>query len=407
MSGSGPGGGSGQSGDDPFQGIPFLGEFAKMLQGQGPIHWDAARQFALMVATEGVSPPNIDPAVRFQWADLARIAELHVQTATGLDTTVDGRAVEVVPVTEATWAQRSLEAYRPLFERLAGSLGAKTTLPGDSGDLPAETPAEMEDMPAMFGNLLQLLSPVMLGMAAGSMVGHLARRAFGQYDLPIPRPRSHELMVVSSTVDRFAEDWSLPRDDLRLWVSLQELTSHAVLSVPHVRDALERLLAEYVAGFEPNPRALEDALGSIDPSRLGDQAALQEAMGDPTVLLGAIESPAQRSLLPRLDAIVAVVIGYVDHTLDDIGRGLVGSAGMIGEAVRRRRVEADASDAYVERLLGLTLTRAQVERGNAFVAGVLERAGTEGLARLWHSAAELPTPAEVDAPGLWLARINL
>jgi putative hydrolase len=397
MSGSGPGD------DDPFQGIPFLGEFAKMLQGQGPIHWDAARQFALMVATEGVSPPNIDPAVRFQWADLARIAELHVQAATGLDTAVDGRVIEVVPVTEATWAQRSLEAYRPLFERLAGSLGTKAARPGEGDDLPVEA----DEMPAMFGNLLALLSPVMLGMAAGSMVGHLARRAFGQYDLPIPRPRSPELMVVSSTVDRFAQDWSLPRDDLRLWVCLQELTIHTVLSVPHVREALERLLAEYVAGFQPNPNALEEALGSIDPSRMGDQAALQEAMGDPTVLLGAVESPAQRALLPRLDAIVAVVIGYVDHTLDEIGRGLVGSAGMIGEAVRRRRVEADASDAYVERLLGLTLTRAQVERGNAFVAGVLERADAEGLARLWHSAAELPTPAEVDAPGLWLARIDL
>ena len=102
-----------------------------------------------------------------------------------------------------------------------------------------------------------------------------------------------------------------------------------------------------------------------------------------------------------------MIIGYVDHAVDEMGRGLVGSAGMIGEAVRRRRVEADASDAYVERLLGLTLTRTQVERGNAFVAGVVERAGREGLARLWQSAEVLPTPAEVDAPGLWLARIDL
>ena len=28
----------------------------------------------------------------------------------------------------------------------------------------------------------------------------------------------------------------------------------------------------------------------------------------------------------------------------------------------------------------------------------------EALAGLWASAASLPTPAEVDAPGLWLAR---
>ena len=396
MSGSGP------LGDDPFQGIPFFGEFAKMLQGQGPVHWDAARQFALMVATEGQSPANIDPAVRFQWADLTRIAELHVQDATGLDTTVDGRAVDVLPVTEATWAQRSLDAYRPLFERLAGSLGAPPAPSGD--DLPAELD---DDMPAMLGPLLQLLNPVLLGMAAGSMVGHLARRAFGQYDLPIPRPRSNELMVVSATVDRFGEDWSLGRDDVRLWVCLQELTTHAVLSVPHVRATLERLLTEYVAGFEPNPRAIEEALGSVDPSALGDQAALQNALSDPTVLLGALESPAQRALQPRLDAVVAVVIGYVDHIVDEVGRGLVGSSGRIAEAVRRRRVEADASDAYVERLLGLTLGRAQVERGHAFVEGVLERAGQEGLGRLWSSEAVLPTPPEVDAPGLWLARIDI
>ena len=31
----------------------------------------------------------------------------------------------------------------------------------------------------------------------------------------------------------------------------------------------------------------------------------------------------------------------------------------------------------------------------------------EGLDRLWQSERNLPTPNEVDAPGLWLARIDL
>ena len=38
---------------------------------------------------------------------------------------------------------------------------------------------------------------------------------------------------------------------------------------------------------------------------------------------------------------------------------------------------------------------------------MVERAGPEGLERLWKSERNLPTPAEVDAPGLWLARIEL
>ncbi len=117
-----------------------------------------------------------------------------------------------------------------------------------------------------------------------------------------------------------------------------------------------------------------------------------------------MQSPAQRELLPRLDALVAVIIGYVDHTVDTAARGLLATSSRIAEAARRRRVEADQSDVFVERLLGLTLSQAAVERGQAFVAGVLERDGD--LAQLWRSPRALPTPAEVDAPGLWLARIS-
>jgi uncharacterized protein (DUF2342 family) len=80
---------------------------------------------------------------------------------------------------------------------------------------------------------------------------------------------------------------------------------------------------------------------------------------------------------------------------------------MLTEALRRRRVEAAAADRFVERLFGLELTQATYDRGSTFVAGVLERAGEDGLRRLWVSDEMLPTPAEVDAPGLWLARIDL
>ena len=38
---------------------------------------------------------------------------------------------------------------------------------------------------------------------------------------------------------------------------------------------------------------------------------------------------------------------------------------------------------------------------------MLERAGEEVLWRLWEKPEGLPTPAEVDAPGLWLARTEL
>jgi uncharacterized protein (DUF2342 family) len=47
-----------------------------------------------------------------------------------------------------------------------------------------------------------------------------------------------------------------------------------------------------------------------------------------------------------------------------------------------------------------------VERAQQFIAGVLERAGDDGVALLLAKQGNLPTPAEIVAPGLWLARLE-
>ena len=394
--------------ENPFGNIPFLGDLARMLQGQGSIQWEAARQLAYSNATEGQVEPNVDPAVRFRLAELGRVAELHVQQATGLDTAVGGRAIEIVPVNRTAFTSHTLDAYRPLFETLAGSLGSS---PPTITSLDIE-PLSSDDIDddqglAMLGQLLGLVAPTMLGMAIGSMVGRLARRSFGQYDLPLPRPPSGEIQILPATVEAFAKDWSLPEDELLLWVCLHQITSHATLGVPHVRAELERLLRDHAGGFRPDPGAVTDRLGHLDPGSSSAMDELQQLFGDPEVLLGAVRSPEQERLRPRLDALVAVIVGFVDHTVDQAAGHVMSSGGRIAEAVRRRRLEAGSDDVFLERLLGLSLTRAQVDRGVAFVEGVIEREGEAGLARLWTSARALPTPAEVDAPGLWLARLEV
>jgi putative hydrolase len=396
MSDEGPlGGGS------PFGGMPFFGDLMRLLQSQGAISWDAARQLAVAIATEGSSEPNVDPAERIQLEELGRVADLHVSNRTGLSTAPGGRRIEIAAVNRTVWAQRSLDAYRPLLEKLAGSLSALP--PPDADDADPNDPTA-----AMFAPLMQMLGPMMLGMTAGSLVGHLATRALGTYDLPVPRPAGSELLIVVPNVDQFAEEWSLPRDELRLWICLHELTCHTVLGVPHVGGTITSLLEQYVSGFRPDPNALGDRLGDLDLTA-GPQAfeQMQEILGDPDVVLGAVQTPEQRAMLPRLEAVTAAVIGYVDHVMDSVGTSLMPSYGMLTEALRRRRVEADRSDRFVERILGLDLSQRQYERADAFVNGVVERAGTDARDRLWQSERTLPTAAELDAPGLWLARIDL
>jgi uncharacterized protein (DUF2342 family) len=105
---------------------------------------------------------------------------------------------------------------------------------------------------------------------------------------------------------------------------------------------------------------------------------------------------------------LAVVIdAYADHVASVVGTKLVGSHTQLAEAWYRRRIERGKGEEAAGALFGLDLDQAEVDRGRAFISGVLERAGDDGLSRLWSSARSLPTPSEVDAPGLWLERINL
>ena len=379
--------------DDFFSQLPMFGDLAKALQGQGPLNWEAARQFAQLGATGGAPEANVDPAVRLSFTELSRIAWFHVADVMG----ASGTAPQPQVVTRGQWANDTLDAYRHLFTELATALGATG---------PDQPDAAGDPMMAMMAGLSKMMAPAMLGMAVGSMVGHLATCAFGTHDLPIPR-QPNTVTLLASNIDEFASDWEIPDDEMRLWVLAHELAGHALFEVDHVRQALADLVRQHVGGFRPDPNAIAERLGALDAGDADPMAALQQALGDPEVLLGAVTSPEQLELRPRLDALVSVVVGYTDWVVDAVAVRVVGGNALrIAEAVRRRRVESTASDTFVEQLLGIRLGETQVARGKAFVQGVVDRAGDDGLRPLLERPDAIPTSSEVDAPGLWLARLE-
>jgi putative hydrolase len=261
-------------------------------------------------------------------------------------------------------------------------------------------------MAQMMAGLSKMLAPAMLGMAVGSMVGKLAQRAFGLHDLPIPRDQ-REIVLVGDTIDAFAGSWEIPIDEMRLWVLAHELCGHTLFSVPHIREPLTDLVRRHVGAFRPDPDAVADKLAHVEMSDDDPFQALQQAFGDPEVLLGAVRSPDQLALEPELDAAVATVVGYTDWVVDAVAvRVIGGDALRIAEAVRRRRVEISPDDLFVERLLGIRLGAEQVSRGKAFVQGVVDRGGEHALLPLLEVPGSMPTPSEVDAPGLWIARVT-
>lgn len=379
--------------NDPFQGL--LQDLLKVIGGApgSQSAWlDAARSLAQGVATDGQPEDNADPIARIRFEELARVAELHIADATGLPF---DRSPVLVPVGRGAWALRALDAWAPILGRMVDAQRAAPAPPG-----PFEGAGDVEALLTQFASTL---GPVLVGMQFGSAAGHLAQRTLGQYALPLPWPSTAEVLVVSDNVTRFAEEWSLPLDETRLWVCVHELTAHAVLGRPHVAERIRTLVDSLTAEMVTAHQGLAERLGG----QAGDPEALQQILSDPEALLADLLTPGQRRTSEDLVALTTVVAAYVDHVTRQLATTLTGAAAPLGEAWYRYRIEEAASEQAAGTLFGLDLTRAQVDRGAAFVRGVVERAGEEGLSRLWGDPRHLPTPPEVDAPGLWLERISL
>jgi putative hydrolase len=384
-----------------------LNEVVRMLQSDGPVNWDIARQLATSVALgEGATAdPPVSAADRTQLEELVRAAQTHIGAETGLTSTY---SAPLRVLGRAEWAQLHLDALAPVLEALAVTFRAAIVEESAGEELPPEMGAlGAFGMPIggdALSGLMGMMAPVLLGVQAGSMVGYLAQHALGRYDLPLPASDAPSLCFVVRNLDEFEEAWSLDRNDLRFVVALHEVVRAAQRSVPWVQPKLVGLATEYVSAYELDRDALESQLGGFDPA---DPSSMSGITEHPEALLGAMRSPAQEEILGRLQAVTSVLEGYAEVVVGGIATLLVGSFGQVHEALARHRVESGEAGRFIEGLLGLQLDRAHSEQGQAFCRGVIERAGLDGLNRLWESEAMLPTPAELDAPGLWLARIEL
>ncbi len=398
---------------NPFQSL--LGDLMNMLGTNAPNQWETTRSFALNVATGGNPEANVEPIQRIQLEQLARVAELNVSEVTGMPVSPDGRRLTCVPVGRGDWTLRALESWRAILTAMAPTPGPMPTPPHEADGSQPDPLAEEDPMGGL-GNLIgqwaTAIGPMFFGLQIGSVVGHLSQRALGQYPLALPWAPSDELLLVPANISSFAQDWSLPEEEALLWVCARELASNSVLTRPAVRARMEELLVELAESAAAAQQDLTGRLGALsNPGGIEgegmDLESLQGMFGDPEALLGDLLTPESRRSSDQLTALAVVIDAYADHVANVVGTKLVGSHSQLAEAWYRRRIERGKGEEAAGALFGLDLDQSQVDRGRAFISGVIERAGDDGLSKLWSSARNLPTPSEVDAPGLWLERISL
>ena len=348
----------------------------RLLESPGPVNWGLAREIAESVA--GPAEP-VEPWVAEEFVELTHTAALRVSAASPLDSAAAAQSVRAVD--RRTWAAESVAGFAYLAEPLA----AKMAGPGGGEGDP----------------LLLALGPALVGMQMGSMTGLMSHRVLAGFDvgLPVRIPGASYLVP---NIASFADDHRLDVRQARLWMALHETTHLAEMAVPWVGSHLEDLVAGFINGLRPDPNVLEQRLQALQ-----EPEQLEALLADPSALSGLLAGPESEQALRRIQAFMALLEGYAEWLIGRAAPGLVPEAARLREAIDRRRAEPSPGEQMLQRMLGLDLQHHHYRVGTTFCDEVARRWGEEALARLWEGPTALPSPAELEDPVGWAARVLL
>jgi putative hydrolase len=385
-------GGLGFDGDpEAFADAPLFRELQRVLSSStGPVNWELARQVGVANAVESGPDPEPTEGDQRMLDEAVRVAELQVGRFTGLAGPAD--VAQVRAVRRAAWVNANTESLKALLEPAARRL--TDAIERSAGEqLPAEA--------APMAGFLRQLSPILLGAQVGQVLGMLAQRVLGQYDIAVPRSGPGQLLFVVPNLATFERDWSLDPREFRTFVALHEVTHRFEFAQAWVRDHFQALLDDYLSTLTLDIEAMQSRFASIDPA---DPEALSRLTDDDDGgLFWADLDDEQRLKLGRIQAFMAAAEGYGDHVMQALGSEVLGTYPMIAEAMKRYR-EGEHGDPVFERLLGVDMKREQYRTGRAFCEVVVEQTDEATLARMWEAPESMPSLPELDEPRLWLAR---
>jgi coenzyme F420 biosynthesis associated uncharacterized protein len=340
------------------------------------IDWIIAERIARFVAGTGdAKPPQVDLNA------IAADAGRRVVAYTGLEPAQPLPPPEGIGRRE--WVASNIDSMRRLLEPVLDRAGKGL------GPL---------------GPAAQIAFGFALSAEVGVVVGYLGQHVLGQYELvlldELPDEHPPRLLFVLPNLGAAVDAFGADEQEFMTWVTLHEVT-HAVqfAGVPWLQSHLASLIGELLKNAEV--RLDRDRKLRLPTREQVGRVFNALRSGD---MIGIVASPAERELLDRMQAVMAVIEGHAEHVMDAVAPELLPSLPKLRAAIDRRRKSQSGLSRIVAKLLGLELKLRQYEQGKRFCDAVVREAGPEALPRLFSSPEALPTLEELDKPYKWVAR---
>ncbi|WP_233188005.1 zinc-dependent metalloprotease [Actinomyces qiguomingii] len=218
------------------------------------------------------------------------------------------------------------------------------------------------------------------------------------------RTAAPRMLLVAPNVLDFQRRWDLDRLDLSAWVTLHEAAHVLQLTEAHW---LAEHLAVQVTGIAQAlvRRPAAGGPGGLELLARAWRAGASAPAGVPSPLLTERLGVAERERLAAVAATMALLEGHAEAVLDAVQPSRMPSVHRLRAVLGRS--PNGAAGTMLERLVGVEAKRAQYVDGAAFVRAVVGRVGHAGLNVVWRRAENLPRPAEISRPEVWIERMGL
>ncbi|GAA2744595.1 hypothetical protein GCM10009868_22850 [Terrabacter aerolatus] len=343
-----------------------------------------------------------DEAASRAVADAVAVATLWLDE----QTTLASPAWRATGLSRAEWVEATMPRWFELIEPVSDGVTAATSDamrkqvgelgPDAFGDALPEglpegfDPRQMvEQWAPMLGNLSRQMFSAQLGQA----VGTLATEVVSGTEVGLPLTDPGVVALLPGNVTQLADSLEIDVAQVRLYLAVREAARVRLFSeVPWLGPQLLSAVSDYARNITIDTEAIESALSTIDPS---DPEAMRSALQGN--LFRPHPTPAQRAALDRLETLLALAEGWVDHVTDRTTAQHLPQSAALAETIRRRRAGGAAQKTFAG-LVGLEL-RPRRMRDAANLWAALESAGGANLRDgRWAHPDLAPTSADLDDP---------
>lgn len=363
-------------------------ELAERETQPGLINWEQARSIAVGMNRQTALTSGERERLDSYYRNLVQKAVPLVAEYTG-DELPTTDLEHVYAFDRVDWINANIDCFRDMFEPLEALN-------------PLKDQSRTRVVNLLWGNLNQTV----LSGEIGLLLGYLARRVLGQYDLALLGREpvgTGKLYFVQPNIRGVETNLRLPEDDFRLWLALHEST-HAFEfeSHPWLRQHMNNFLESYFALLNQDIEHLKRGVEGV--KLIWERARNKD--GKPGSWIELVMTREQRDLFNQMQATMSIIEGYSNHVMNEVGKKLIPTYDVISRRFERRQLERSPAEQLFARLTGLDVKLEQYKLGEAFIDHVVQARGHDFAKQVWIGPEYLPTIGELRAPDQWIARVD-